>query len=312
MYNYDVSNYMRKFYSPNHATGVPDPEDEEVVNPDITSGTKERKPRTRLSKWLAKIAGVYDGEMEPKTEAEYYLNEITHTYPENADILENAKDLGGIGWTEPDTLFYSGDLFVSESARINPAKLLLIPGETYTFIVKKLATGEEETITSGPAELNPITQAVWVELRPRFYDGAIRISSSLSLNENDISAYKADKPLEGVEIILVGKTHQINQQFLPGVFTVHIDTSNHTLDKTMGEIQEAWNRGDRIDIIDANETDGTAHWAPNMLIEVHFTSKGGVYIGSVSYINPIADVVTYSSHGATEAEALNGYPVMNT
>ena len=35
-----------------------------------------RKPRTRLSKWLAKIAGVYDGEMEPKTEAEYYLNEI--------------------------------------------------------------------------------------------------------------------------------------------------------------------------------------------------------------------------------------------
>lgn len=35
-----------------------------------------RKPRTRLSKWLAKIAGVYDGEMEPKTEWEYYLNEI--------------------------------------------------------------------------------------------------------------------------------------------------------------------------------------------------------------------------------------------
>ena len=35
-----------------------------------------RKPRTRLTKWLAKIAGVYDGDLTPKTEDEYYLNEI--------------------------------------------------------------------------------------------------------------------------------------------------------------------------------------------------------------------------------------------
>ena len=35
------------------------------------------KPRTRLSKFLAKIAGQYDGELEPKTEVEYYLDKIS-------------------------------------------------------------------------------------------------------------------------------------------------------------------------------------------------------------------------------------------
>lgn len=34
------------------------------------------KPRTRLTKFLAKIAGVYDGELNPKTETEYYLDQI--------------------------------------------------------------------------------------------------------------------------------------------------------------------------------------------------------------------------------------------
>lgn len=53
---------------------------------DVPSGTPDdkppitdrpaRKPRTRLTKWLAKIAGVYDGDLTPKTEDEYYLNEI--------------------------------------------------------------------------------------------------------------------------------------------------------------------------------------------------------------------------------------------
>lgn len=35
------------------------------------------KPHTRLSKFLAKIAGVYEGELEPKTEVEYYLDQIS-------------------------------------------------------------------------------------------------------------------------------------------------------------------------------------------------------------------------------------------
>lgn len=42
----------------------------------LQNKAEERKPRTRLTKWLAKIAGKYDGELEPKTEAEFYLNEI--------------------------------------------------------------------------------------------------------------------------------------------------------------------------------------------------------------------------------------------
>ena len=34
------------------------------------------KPRTRLTKFLAKIAGLYEGDLEPKTEVEQYLNQI--------------------------------------------------------------------------------------------------------------------------------------------------------------------------------------------------------------------------------------------
>ena len=37
------------------------------------------RPRTRLSKFLAKIAGQYDGELEPKTEVEQYLNQIAES-----------------------------------------------------------------------------------------------------------------------------------------------------------------------------------------------------------------------------------------
>jgi hypothetical protein len=87
MNNYDVSNYMRKYYAeelggnPGEAAFPDVPVADDIPEPSngkdgAGADAKHRKPRTRLSKWLAKIAGVYDGEMEPKTEAEYYLNEI--------------------------------------------------------------------------------------------------------------------------------------------------------------------------------------------------------------------------------------------
>ncbi len=81
MYNYDVSNYMQKYFAPND--GVPG-----------GGGEKPRKPRTRLSKWLAKIAGVYDGEMEPKTEAEYYLNEIAENGVAGGGVVPEADEEG--------------------------------------------------------------------------------------------------------------------------------------------------------------------------------------------------------------------------
>lgn len=82
MYNYDVSNYMQKHFAPND--GVPGG----------GAGEKPRKPRTRLSKWLAKIAGVYDGEMEPKTEAEYYLNEIAENGVAGGGGVPEANEKG--------------------------------------------------------------------------------------------------------------------------------------------------------------------------------------------------------------------------
>ena len=42
----------------------------------MTTGNDIIKPRTRLAKFLAKIAGVYDEPIEPKTEIEKYLKEI--------------------------------------------------------------------------------------------------------------------------------------------------------------------------------------------------------------------------------------------
>lgn len=94
------------------------------------------KPRTRLNKFLAKIAGVYDGELNPKTETEYYLDQIAQsggggggdssiylvrfslnpetnrpipTYPEGTDSLNPIEDAMQRG--QVVMCLYSGDVF---------------------------------------------------------------------------------------------------------------------------------------------------------------------------------------------------------
>lgn len=42
----------------------------------MTTGNDIIKPRTRLAKFLAKIAGAYSGSIEPRTEVERYLDQI--------------------------------------------------------------------------------------------------------------------------------------------------------------------------------------------------------------------------------------------
>lgn len=44
--------------------------------PENNTGEAARQPRTRLAKFLAKIAGVYGEQIEPKTEVERYLDKI--------------------------------------------------------------------------------------------------------------------------------------------------------------------------------------------------------------------------------------------
>lgn len=42
-------------------------------------GNDAMKPRTRLAKFLAKIAGLYEGDITPRTEIEYYLDQIAQS-----------------------------------------------------------------------------------------------------------------------------------------------------------------------------------------------------------------------------------------
>lgn len=71
MYNFGMIKVPTNFYASPASGPAPTPADDGTPDSE-----RNRKPRTRLSKWLAKIAGVYEEDMEPKTEAEYYLNEI--------------------------------------------------------------------------------------------------------------------------------------------------------------------------------------------------------------------------------------------
>ena len=47
--------------------------------PENNTGEAARQPRTRLAKFLAKIAGVYGEQIEPKTEVERYLDKIAES-----------------------------------------------------------------------------------------------------------------------------------------------------------------------------------------------------------------------------------------
>lgn len=89
-----------------------------------------------------------------------------------------------------------------------------------------------------------------------------------------------------------------------GVFIVHIDDTTG-LDKTMGEIQEAWTRGDRIDIIS-----GMRHFMPYILEEVHYDDRADPpgYVGSVRVLYSSNTAMSFSVKKATEDDALNAYP----
>lgn len=99
-----------------------------------------------------------------------------------------------------------------------------------------------------------------------------------------------------------------------GVFIIHTDiaTLNRILDKTMGEIKEAWDRGDKIDIVQ-----GDKHNVAIMLVDVHYEERAEPpgYIGSVGTINldisnNTVDFLRFSVNEASEADALNAYPTL--
>lgn len=90
-----------------------------------------------------------------------------------------------------------------------------------------------------------------------------------------------------------------------GVFVVHID-GNNAFDKTMGEIQEAWARNDRIDII----INDIYHVVPIILKEVHYEPREDppAYSGNVRLLGVDNEIKIYAVNEATEADALNAYP----
>lgn len=99
-----------------------------------------------------------------------------------------------------------------------------------------------------------------------------------------------------------------------GVFVIHTDiaTLDRILDKTMGEIKEAWDRGNKIEIVQGN-----AHRVAITFIDVHYEERADPpgYIGAVGAMDMTitsnsAGYLVYSVNEASEADALNAYPTL--
>ena len=80
-----------------------------------------------------------------------------------------------------------------------------------------------------------------------------------------------------------------------------------TLDKTMGEIQTAFLRGDRIEL-QGNSDGGVTHFIMVFLHEVHYSNKGNAYEGIVGFVKIAGTFVYYLVSEASEAAALSAYP----
>lgn len=91
------------------------------------------KPRTRLNKFLAKIAGVYDGDLAPRTETEYYLDQIAEGGGGGGDnaVLRSATEIGGIGWVDgPARVVWSDEnMLTASEVEVSPAFLQFAAGD---------------------------------------------------------------------------------------------------------------------------------------------------------------------------------------
>lgn len=92
-----------------------------------------------------------------------------------------------------------------------------------------------------------------------------------------------------------------------GVFVVNL-VDNNAVDKTMGEIQEAWARNDRI-VLQGNSGGGIFHSIAVYLLEVHLDGRENTYDGGVGFAT-ISGVNAYRVTETTEAAALNAYPTI--
>ncbi len=139
MYDFGMIKVPTNFYASSASGQAPTPADD-GANDSERESERVRKPRTRLSKWLAKIAGVYDGEMTPKTEAEYYLNEISKlVIPDYSEAFDGAvltvrEDYG------PDVTILNKDIGPESPVNIKPKGqkeyaydelVQIVPGKIY-------------------------------------------------------------------------------------------------------------------------------------------------------------------------------------
>ena len=111
------------------------------------------KPRTRLSKFLAKIAGVYDGELEPKTEVEQYLNQIAENGGGGDFPIPTPDDAGKVMSVD------DGGYYVLSEPEIDGYKLPNIPDISYY--------GKIVGAWSGPTYklLSVSTESVYMQLQ---------------------------------------------------------------------------------------------------------------------------------------------------
>gem|GEM_PF-5984678 len=89
------------------------------------------------------------------------------------------------------------------------------------------------------------------------------------------------------------------------VFVVNL-VGNNAVDKTMGEIQEAWARNDRIEL-QGSSGGGIYHSIAVYLHEVHLDGRSHTYDGGVSFATGTG-IKVYGVTETTEADALNAYP----
>ena len=169
-------------------------------------------PKTPVEKYLAKINGDDIDVPYPNKPLEYQLDRLAKTYPENADILNKAKDTGGIGWVDEDKLLYSGVITQETTVIIKPAKVMLAPGKTYDFRVT--INGTPYVVTSRPAQVRG-TEVV-AEIQAGRNTPAITVGFSLSTNENSLDIYveELSDPFS-ISIVAIGETHKISEEYLP-------------------------------------------------------------------------------------------------
>ncbi len=292
------------------------------------------KPKTRLENFLAKIAKDPDATiMDPKTRKEVYLDKIAQDnkckVPEYGE-----EDIGRV-------LTVAAGESSQQTVEIVPLQTNGVlfgrsPNLENVNSSVKLTDGMTAHVKFDLWDHHPIV-SVEEDVSVEYFNGNYIIEMtvdydydiSINLTTRTVSGYYNDDHEQqhypmGVEYSLENFVMTADVEVAEtelewkevessgGVFTVHVDDVVGALDKTMGEIQEAWTRGDKIDIIRIDPAGVAEHCALIGFIDVHYAAKADNYTGNVYLIPSSGGVKPYSVIEATEAAALNAYPTAGT